>query len=185
MKNTPDRINQNREELFDIVDREDHIIGKATRQEVHGNPVLIHRVIHILIFNSAGDWYLQQRNWNKDTQPGKWDTAVGGHVDAGETYDAAAQREMEEELGIVDIKPNFLYKFFHTNEFESEMVSTYSCTWDGEFHLNPDEIMAGRFWHLAEIQEKISEGLFTPLFLEELDRHQNHVHREIMDRDKN
>ena len=165
------------EELFDIVDREDHIIGKATRQQVHGNPDLIHRVIHILIFNSVGDWYLQKRHWSKDTQPGKWDTAVGGHVDAGETYDAAAQREMEEELGIVELKPDFLYKFFHSNEFESEMVSTYSCIWDGEFLLNPDEILTGRFWNLAEIQKRKHEGIFTPQFLEELDRYQDHIRR--------
>ncbi len=177
MKNPPDSNKSAMEELFDLVDREDHVIGKATRQQVHGNPDLIHRVIHILIFNSVGEWYLQRRSWNKDTQPGKWDTAVGGHVDSGETYDAAAQREMEEELGIVDIKPNFLYKFFHTNEFESEIVSTYSCTWNGEFLLNSDEILAGRFWHLDEIQKRKSEGLFTPQFLEELDRHQDHIRR--------
>jgi isopentenyldiphosphate isomerase len=175
MKDTPASTKSSMEELFDIIDREDHIIGKATRQQVHGNPDLIHRVIHILIFNSAGDWYLQQRNWNKDTQPGKWDTAVGGHVDMGESYDDAAQREMEEELGIVDIKPDFLYKFFHSNDFESEMVSTYSCIWDGEFLLNSDEIVTGRFWHLAEIQKRKSEGIFTPLFLKEMDRHQDHI----------
>ncbi len=175
MKNIPDSNNPDIEEVFDIVDRNDQIIGNATRRQVHGNPDLIHRVIHILVFNSAGEWFLQQRNWNKDTQPGKWDTAVGGHVDAGETYNNAAQRELEEELGLVDMKPIFLYKFFHTNEFESEMVSTYTLTWDGDVTLNTDEILAGRFWRLAEIQKRQSEGIFTPQFLKEIERYLNHV----------
>lgn len=165
------------EEVFDIVDRDDNIIGKATRKQVHGNPALIHRVIHILIFNPAGDWFLQQRNWEKDTEPGKWDTGVGGHVDTGETYTEAARRELEEELGIVTAEPDFLYKYFHSNGFESEMVSTYTCIWDGEIHLNRDEIMAGRFWHLEEIQQQKSTGIFTPQFLEELVRYHDFIHR--------
>ena len=176
MKDTPDANKPGMEEIFDIINRQDQIGGQATRCQVHGNPDLIHRAIHILIFNSAGDWFIQQRHWNKDTQPGKWDTAVGGHVDAGESYNEAALRELKEELGIVQAKLEFLYKFFHTNEFESEMVSTYTCTWDGEISLNPDEILAGRFWRLEEIQKRKSEGIFTPLFLEELERYHSHTH---------
>jgi len=160
------------EEVFDIVDRDDHIIGQATRSQVHGNPNLIHRVINILVFNSVGDWFLQQRNWKKDTQPGKWDTSVGGHVDPGETYLAAAQRELREELGIVGAKLKYLYKFFHTNKVESEIVSTFTCIWNGEIDPNEDEIIAGRFWHLEEILKRKSTGIFTPLFLEELKRYQ-------------
>jgi len=91
-------------ERFDIVDRNDHVIGQAERSQVHGNPELIHRVIHILVFNSAADWFLQQRSWNKDTQPGKWDTAVGDHLDTGESYLQAALREMREERGIETAK---------------------------------------------------------------------------------
>ena len=98
-------------EVFDIVDEDDRIIGQATRDEVHGNPGLIHRVVHILVFNRSNDIYLQKRSKNKDVQPGKWDTSVGGHVDKDESYKDAAVREMEEELGIKGVPLKFLYKY--------------------------------------------------------------------------
>ena len=82
-----------KEEIFTVVDKNDQPVGKATRSEVHGNPKLIHRVSHVLVFNSKGDLFLQKRGLNKDVQPGMWDTSVGGHVDFGEDYKTAALRE--------------------------------------------------------------------------------------------
>ena len=89
-----------KEEIFDLVDDDDRVIGRATRNEVHGNPKLLHRVVHVLVFDSLGRLYLQKRADDKDVQPGKWDTSVGGHVDAGEDRETAALRELSEELGI-------------------------------------------------------------------------------------
>ena len=73
------------EEIFPLVDADGNVVGKATRRECHSGSMLLHPVVHIHIFNPAGDIYLQRRSMTKDIQPGKWDTAVGGHVDYGET----------------------------------------------------------------------------------------------------
>src|SRR5512137_1106823 len=96
-------------ELFDIVDDDDRVIGTARRGECHGNPALIHRAVHVLVVNANGDMLLQKRSASKDIQPGKWDTSVGGHLEPGESYHAAAVREMQEELGLTGLPLTFLY----------------------------------------------------------------------------
>lgn len=159
------------EEIFDVVDRDDVIIGRSSRSEVHGNPDLIHRVAHVLVFNTDGELFLQKRSKTKDVQPGKWDTSVGGHLDFGETYSHAAKREMKEELGIEPVRIDFLHKYLHSNDYESEYVSTFIASWDGDFVLHPDEIEDGRFWSLEEIDRRQNEGIFTPNFLDELSRY--------------
>src|ERR1700686_4931160 len=87
------------EEMIEIVDTEGSTIGIRRRSEVHGNPSLLHKVVHVLVFNDAGNLLLQKRSMNKDVAPGKWDTSVGGHVSPSEDLKTAALREMKEELG--------------------------------------------------------------------------------------
>ena len=163
-------------EIFDLVDENDNVTGRASRQEVHGNPGLIHRVAHVLVFNRKGELYLQKRAADKDVQPGKWDTSVGGHVDSGEGYTEAAVRETGEELGI-EIEADklfFLYKYLHRNEYESEYVSTYKLLWDGPVMVQESEIEEGRFWSIDEIKKTETaeaESVFTPNFLDELERY--------------
>ena len=159
-------------EILDIVDENDRVTGRASRDEVHGNPNLIHRVVHVLVFNSDGDLYLQKRAMDKLVQPGKWDTSVGGHIDLGELYKSAALRETAEELGIDAEEDRFeyQYKYLHRNDFESEYVSTFRLFWDGDVILQQSEIDDGRFWSLDEIQ-KSDRALFTPNFLDELRRY--------------
>ena len=159
-------------EIFDIVDEADLVVGRASRTEVHGNPDLIHRVAHVLVFNAGGSLYLQKRADSKDVQPGKWDTSVGGHLDAGEDYLEAAIREMREELGISSVTPGRLYRYRHRNDYESEMVTTFLVRWDGAITVDPEEISEGRFWMLDEI-DAADPGIFTPNFLEELERYRN------------
>ena len=155
-------------EVFDIVNRDDEVIGHAARSEVHGNPNLIHRVAHVLVFNSKGELYLQKRAEDKDVQPGKWDSSVGGHLARGETYQEAAFRETEEELGIVNPDLHFLSKYIHSNDYESEYVTTFSCVYDGPIIIQQSEIEEGRFWKLDEVQYA-DPKLFTPNFLQEMD----------------
>ncbi|RME38122.1 MAG: NUDIX domain-containing protein, partial [Deltaproteobacteria bacterium] len=154
-------------ELFDIVDEEDRVVGRATRSECHGNPSLIHRVVHVLVFDCKGCLLLQKRHPDKDIQPGKWDTSVGGHLDAGEDYLQAARREMAEELGIRGVPLTFLYKSRIRNEIESENVATYMVQWDGPIRSNPDEITEVRYWRPVDIEKSLGLGLFTPNFEEE------------------
>lgn len=154
-----------------MVNNQDQIIGEARRSEVHGNPGLIHRVSHVLVFNSRGELYLQKRSLTKDVQPGKWDTSVGGHLDKGESYLEAAKREMKEEIGIETDDIQFLYKYLHSNQYESEYVSTFHCLWDGVIMVNEDEIAEGKFWTLDEIMQQSDLGCFSPNFMDELSRY--------------
>lgn len=158
------------EEIFDHVDENDNVIGRDRRSVFHGNPAMIHRVAHVLVFDTAGRLYLQKRSLSKDVQPGKWDTSVGGHVDSGESYEEAGYREMKEELGIEGAALEFLHRYLHRNSFESEYVSTYRCVWNGPVVFDEEEIEDGRFWTMSEI-ESTDPSLFTPNFLDELSRY--------------
>ncbi len=158
-------------EWFEIVDENDRVIGRALRSACHGNPALVHRVAHVLVFNSRGHLLLQKRSSSKDVQPGRWDTSVGGHLDPGETYVEAARREMAEELGIDVENPVFLHAYKMRNDFESENVATFLACYDGPIRFNSEEIEQVRFYAPQEIDEKLGTGLFTPNFEEEWQRY--------------
>jgi isopentenyldiphosphate isomerase len=114
-----------KEELLEIVNELGQTIGIAPRSEVHGNPSLLHKVVHVLVVNRSGDLLLlQKRSMAKDVAPGLWDTSVGGHIEAGEDLEDALTREMAEELGIESTEIDFLYSYIHTNPHESELVFT-------------------------------------------------------------
>ncbi len=155
------------EEWFDLVDPEGKIIGKAPRSAVHGNPQYLHPVVHLHIFNKTGQLYLQKRSRNKEVQPGKWDTAVGGHINSGEDVIAALKRESEEELGIKHDNFQPLYRYIMRNEFESELVHTFRLIYNGPFRINRREIEFGRFWSMNEIERNLGKEIFTPNFEQE------------------
>ena len=158
------------EEIFPIVNTEGEVVGSATREECHAGTFLLHPVVHLHIFNSAGELYLQKRVMTKKIQPGKWDTAVGGHVDYGEKIEDALLRETHEELGVRDFTPNFLMRYEFRSQVEAELVYIYKCVYDGDFNLDPLEVDEGRFWSLDEIKKSIGKGLFTPNFESEIER---------------
>ncbi|MEW5767223.1 MAG: Smr/MutS family protein [bacterium] len=158
-------------ELFDIVDRAGHIIGQTSRQVCHSGPGLLHRVAHVLVFNSRGELYLQKRSQTKDIQPGKWDTSVGGHLAPGEDFRKGGCRELEEELGIKEVELAHLYDYIWESERESELVSAFKVIYDGPIRFDPLEIEEGRFFTFSEIESKLGSGLFTPNFEEEYKRY--------------
>lgn len=161
-------MRDNSEELFPVVDADGKVIGKATRGECHSGSKLLHPVVHLHVFNSRGEIYLQRRpNW-KDIQPGKWDTAVGGHIDFGESVNDALVREAREELGITDFTPTFIKKYVFESKRERELVNAFSTIYDDDI-LPSDELDGGRFWPLAEIRDNIRKGMFTPNFEQEFE----------------
>ncbi len=138
-------------ELFDIVDEHDTVIGQATRKHVHAEG-LRHRAVHILVWNSEGNLFLQKRSMRKDQMPGVWTTSASGHVDSGETYDIAAVREVREELGI-DLdgihELELVFKHPACRYTGEEFIQVYQLTWDGGMDLDPEEIDSGA-WHAPD-----------------------------------
>ncbi len=156
-------------EMFPLVDEEGNITGAASRGECHNGSKLLHPVVHLHVFNSRGELYLQRRPLWKDIQPGKWDTAVGGHVDLGESVEMALRREVREELGITDFTPETLTHYVFESATERELVFVHRTTYDGPITPS-EELDGGRFWSLDEIRQHLGSGLFTPNFESEIRR---------------
>lgn len=153
----------NNQEMFPLVDEEGNITGAATRGECHNGSRLLHPVVHLHVFNSQGELYLQKRPAWKDIQPGKWDTAVGGHVDLGESVEQALRREVREELGITDFTPQPVTHYVFESARERELVFVYKTVYDGPV-CPSDELDGGRFWPLDEIRASMGKGVLTPNF---------------------
>ena len=160
------------EEIFDLVNEDGEVIGQAPRSECHGNPDLLHQVAHVLVFNTHGDLLLQLRAKNKDIQPDKWDTSVGGHLNPGENPLDAAHREMKEELGI-ETELTFLYRYIWRSEVESELVSTYTGTYEGAVDFDPGEIQRVAYWSADKINDALGSGDLTGNFELEWEKYQS------------
>lgn len=154
-------------ELFEIVDEMGVVIGAAPRNVCHGDPSLVHRAAHVLVFNSEGLLLMQLRSMDKDIQPGKWDTSVGGHLGVGEDYEQAASREMAEELGITGVALNYLYDYRLRNQVESENIRSFCVVYDGPVSHQPEEIDEVRYWAVEDIRRAVGTGVFTPNFEQE------------------
>jgi isopentenyldiphosphate isomerase len=131
------------EEIFDVVNEEDQVVGRRPRTEVH-RLGLMHRAVHVLVFNARGEVFLQKRSMTKDRQPGLWDSSASGHLDTGESYDACAIREVREEIGLrLESPPERLFKLGASAETDQEHVWVYRCKAEGPFSLHPEEIERG------------------------------------------
>lgn len=151
-------------EWFPVVESSGLVIGRATRNYCHSGAKPLHPVIHIHIIDRFSRIYLQKRSMRKDIQPGKWDTAVGGHVSYGEGILEAVYREAFEELGFTDFNPIHLETYQFESEIECEQVNVFAAV--GSYDLQPDldEVDEGRWWELADIDANLGKGVFTPNF---------------------
>jgi isopentenyldiphosphate isomerase len=154
------------EEVFDVVNERDEVIGQAGRSEVH-RLGLRHRAAHVLVFNARGLLFLQKRSQQKDRHPGVWDSSAAGHVDHGESYEACAVRETAEELGLVLSKtPERLFKLQACAATGEEFLWVYRCQAEGPFALPPSEIERGDWFQPGFISRWIQERPddFAPTF---------------------
>lgn len=137
------------DELFDLVDEHDRVIGSVRRGVANKDPRLIHRAVAILVFNRKGQLFLQKRSKTKDTYPGFWTISASGHVRTGQSYRHAAVAELNEELGISDVSSlQRLGKRLIRFPRETEFVVCYRLTFDGKMSLNPEEIDKGEWFTL-------------------------------------
>ena len=145
-------------ELLDVVDEDDRCLAVKTRGEIHARG-LMHRAVHILVFNRRGEVFLQKRSMSKDEQPGKWDSSAAGHVDSGEAYLDCAVREIREELGIVADGPmEELFKLPATLRTGNEHCMVYRYRHDGPLVLHPHEIDDGQWLEPAEMDRRVAAG---------------------------
>ncbi len=159
------------DEIFEIVDEDNRVIGTAKRSECHGNPSLIHRTAHVIVFHPDGRTLLQKRSIEKDIQPGKWDTAVGGHLMPGEDFETAARREMVEELGIpASLTLKYLFDSKIRNNIESENTRVFSTVYPGPFNFQKSEIYEVKFWTVCELRMEMGTDSFTPNLIVELEK---------------
>lgn len=159
-------------ELFPEIDADGNVIGSMSRKEAHDGSKRLHAVVHLHLFNSKGELYLQHRAAWKDIQPDKWDTATGGHIDLGETMGEALAREVYEELGILPdaYEARLVKKYIYESDREREMVYVHTATYDGEVHPSDTETSGGRFWSMQEIRDNIGKQVFTPMFEAEIQK---------------
>ena len=146
------------EEIFDVVNDRDEVVGQCPRSEVH-RLGLRHRAVHVLVFNARGQVFLQKRSMIKDTFPGAWDSSASGHVDQGEDYDVCALRELKEELGVVPERPPVpVYKIEACEATGQEFVWVYRLQHEGPFTLHPDEIEEGQWFDPERVSAWIQEA---------------------------
>ena len=146
------------QELLDVVDENDQVIGVKKRGEIHAQG-LMHRSVHILVFNSNAELFIQKRSMSKDNEPGLWDSSAAGHVDSGEDYHGCAIRELGEELGIeVNTPLDELFRLSASPITGMEHCIVYRCINDGPFVLQVEEIDEGNWISVSEMDRRVAES---------------------------
>jgi isopentenyldiphosphate isomerase/intracellular septation protein A len=157
------------EEWLPLLNTHGEVIGKAPRSVCHSDKEHLHPVVHLHVINKKGEIFLQKRPMHK-IQPGKWDTAVGGHISFGETIEVGLKREASEELGLKDFEAKLLSHYIWGSDIEREFVFCFVTHYDHPITINKEELVDGRFWSHTEIKNNLNKGIFTPNFEEEYKR---------------
>ncbi len=153
----PDHILDDPDEIFDLVDLDDHVIGKVRRGEAHRNPALIHRSVQVLVFTHERHLRLQRRSASKDLFPGYYCASASGHVASGEEYATTAERELAEELGI-SAPLTYISKALVRSEPETELTALYATVSDGPYQFHPTETDGGRLFAVNDVRDGIIRG---------------------------
>lgn len=151
-------------EILPVVKEDGEVIGRMTRAYAHGGAKLLHPVVHLHILNRNDELYLQKRSAAKKLLPGRWDTAVGGHIDYGEQVLEALFRESSEELGFTEYNPIFIKSYVFESDIEREVVNVFACVGNFTPHPDHEEVSEGRYWTMKEIEENLGKSVFTPNF---------------------
>lgn len=156
-------------EYLPVVEPNGVVTGRSSRSYCHLGTKVLHPVVHLHIIDRMGRLYLQKRPLNKKIQPGKWDTAVGGHVSYGESLLEALYREASEELGMTAFHPVYLKSYEYESEVEKELINVFAAV--GNFTPHPDgvEVSEGRWWEMDEVEDAYGRGILTPNLESELD----------------
>ncbi|RKD90482.1 septation protein IspZ [Mangrovibacterium diazotrophicum] len=152
------------EEQLPAVDESGKVLGRVPRSVCHNGSKVLHPVVHLHVFNKTGGIYLQKRPMNKLIQPGKWDTAVGGHIAFGEDLETSLKREAWEEIGLKQFSAKLLKSYVWESEVERELVYVFTTNDFQGIHLHSDEVEEGRFWTRKQIAQNLGKGVFTPNF---------------------
>ncbi len=157
------------DEILPQVDTHGNVLGPVSRSRCHSGEKILHPVVHLHIVKGDNQLLLQLRSKGKKIQPGKWDTAVGGHISYGESVDVALCREAYEETGLKDFVPEKITSYLFESQLERELINTFLTRVDDDFHPHCDEtdIDELRFFTPEEIRRLISANLTTPNFAQE------------------
>ena len=157
----------NEEEWLPLVDENGRIIGQAPRSECHKGKSLLHPVVHLHVIDRQNRFFLQKRPMNKLIQPGKWDTAVGGHVSVGENLQESLEREAFEEIGLKNFNARLISTYPWKTDVEAELVYLFVTRDCQGIKIEGDEVEEGRFWAINEIESNLNKNVFTPNFEQE------------------
>ena len=152
------------EEWVPLVDEKGKITGQSPRSLVHNGSKLLHPVVHMHVINRKKALLLQKRPESKLIQPGKWDTAVGGHISAGESLEQALKKEAFEEIGLRDFSAKLLKQYVWESEIEKELVYLFTTPNFQHVKVQSKEVEELRFWTKSQIEREMGKGVFTTNF---------------------
>lgn len=163
------------EEWLPIVNEQGEVQGQAPRSVCHSGSKLLHPVVHLHIVDENGNLFLQKRSMTKKLLPGKWDSAVGGHIGINEKIEDALKRETYEELGITDFEARFIGSYVWESSREKELVFSFCCNRYNQIDIHNDEVDEGRFWSAGEIINNQEKDIFTPNFIYEYKKYREQL----------
>lgn len=149
------------DELVAIVDEQNRVVGSATRLRMRTEK-LLHRATYVYVFNSQGLLYVQHRTTTKDVYPGYWDLCAGGVVQAEESCDVSAARELEEEMGISGVMLEPWFEFYFASSTSPVWGRAYGCVYDGPLRLQEEEVQGVEMMSVEDVLQGATDRQFTP-----------------------